>query len=186
MIEHVVDYLVTELNDYFNLRLQIADRVVAGPLFNLDGAVNTPTKDKVAVILVNLEEDRTYRSVETLEKRPDGASEKIRPPVKANLYLLFVANLNDYDEAMKSLALVVSFFQHRPAADYPAVSGLTELEGRMTFELHSMTFEQINHLWGAMGGKYMPSVLYKVGIVDLRDRQIEAEVPPVEDLVIAT
>jgi hypothetical protein len=25
-----------------------------------------------------------------------------------------------------------------------------------------MNFEQLNHLWGILGGKYLPSVLYKI------------------------
>jgi hypothetical protein len=29
-------------------------------------------------------------------------------------------------------------------------------------ELHSLNFEQINHLWSVSGGKYLPSVMYKI------------------------
>ncbi len=183
MIDQALAHVVAELNGYFNVRSQIPDRAVAGSLFNLQGNVNPEVNDKVVVSLVNVEEDRTYHSVETFETRPDGVSEQVRPPVKVNLYLLFVANLGVYSEAVKAVDQVISFFQHRPAFDYASIPALAGRRGRMLFELHTMSFEQVNHLWGALGSKYMPSVMYKVGLVDIRDRQLEAEVPPVEEIV---
>lgn len=183
MIDRAVSFVVDELNEYFNVRSESPDRAAAGSLFDLDGNVESTLKNKVVVSLVNVERDRTYRSVETFEKRVDGVGERVQPPVKVNLYLLFIGNFSDYAEAMKAVSQVVGFFQHRPSVAYASVPALSELEGRMTFELCSLTFEQINHLWGALGGKYVPSVLYKVGIVDLRDRQLEAEVAPVTEIV---
>ena len=47
-----------------------------------------------------------------------------------------------------------------------------------------MTFEQQNHLWGALGAKYMPSVMYRLALVAVRDEQIEAEVLPVQEILI--
>lgn len=184
MIDQAVAHVVSELNGYFHVRSQQPDRALAGNLFDLDGTINNNTADKVVVLLVNVEEDHTYRSVDVFEKRSDGTSERVQPPVKVNLYVLFVANFSTYGEAMKALSQVVSFFQHRRYFDFASIPGLTDQEGRMTFELHSMTFEQINHLWGALGSKYMPSVLYKIGLLDVRDRQLEAEVAPVRDILV--
>jgi hypothetical protein len=41
----------------------------------------------------------------------------------------------------------------------------------------SMNFEQVNHLWATLGGKYLPSVLYKVRMVAIEDDtpQMEAD-----------
>jgi len=149
----------------------------------LDGNLDPQKKNKVLVSLVNVAEERTYRSVETFEKRPDGTGEQVKPPLKVSLFMLFIANFADYEEAMKALGQVMGFFQNRPSFPFVSIPGLAGLSGRMTFELHSMTFEQINHLWGAIGSKYMPSVLYKAGLVDVRDRQVEAERAPVTEIV---
>jgi hypothetical protein len=185
MIGQVLSHVISELNDYLLVRSQVEERAVACSLFDLDGNVNQKARDKVVVSLVNVTEDRTYRSVETLEKRSDGTAEQVKPPVKVNLYLLLIANMNDYQEALKALDQVMSFFQHRPSFAYASMPGLDEPDGRLVFELSSMSMEQVNHLWGALGGKYMPSVVYKAGIVNLRDRQPEAEIPPVEEIATA-
>ncbi len=184
MIDHVLSHVVSELNDYFNVRVQVSDRALAASLFDHKGDVNNDATDKVVVSIVNVEEDRTYHSVEAFEKRADGTAERVLPPVRVNLYLLFIANMKDYDEAAKALGHVMSFFQHRPSFDYASISALADHEGRFSAELRSMTFEQINHLWGVLGGKYMPSVLYKLGLLDVRDRQVEAEVPPLHQIEV--
>jgi hypothetical protein len=179
MIDHVLSHVVSELNDYFNARVQVPDRVLATSLFHLNGEVNNDATDKVVVSIINVREDGSYPSVRTFEKRSDGTAEQVLPPVRVNLYLLFVANMKVYKEAARALGHVMSFFQHRPSFDYASISALADHEGRFSAELESMTFEQLNHLWGVLGGKYVPSVLYKLGLLDVRDRQVRAEVAPV-------
>lgn len=103
MIDRVVSHLVGELNDYFNVRSQSPDRAEAASLFDLQGSLDPSKINKVVVSLVNVQQDRTYRSVETFETRSDGTSEQVQPPVMIHLYLLFIANFSDYDEAMSTL-----------------------------------------------------------------------------------
>jgi hypothetical protein len=186
LIHPALQHIVLELNTYFKLISPSSggDRIVFGTLFDLDGQVNTATKGKVVVSVVNVEEEGIYRSVDLYRKRNDGTSELVKPEIRINLYVLFVANLGDYEEILKAISHIISFFQLRPSFDYSNIPSLADREGRISVELFSMTFEQQNHLWGALGGKYMPSVMYKIGIVGIRDEQIEAEVPPVEERLI--
>jgi hypothetical protein len=182
VINVLIAHVVTELNAYVKLRSGVADRVVAGTLMTVEAKANPQLNDKVAAVVVNVEEDRVYKSVETITKKPDGTGQVGRPEIRLKLYLLFAANLNVYNEALKALGYVVTFFQHRDIFEYASIAALSGVTGRMVFELHSLTFEQQNHLWGAMGAKYLPSVLYKVGVVTIREDLAEAEVPPVSDL----
>ncbi len=189
MIDLVLKHVVGELNDYFYAIFPplapastVRERAIAASLFDLDGKVNTKAKDKVVAQMVNVQEDRVYHSVEVFRRRDDDTSELVRPVIKVNIFVLFVAHISDYTEATKMLSWVIAFFQHRNTFDYKAIPGLTDREGHFTFELHSLTFEQQNHLWGALGAKYMPSAVFKLGIVDISDPQVRAEIPPVRDI----
>jgi hypothetical protein len=186
MIHQAIQYVISELNAYLNLRSPslAPDRVILGSLFDTSGNLNAGAREKVVVSVVNVQQDPVYQSVETYQKRPDGKAELVRPEVRVNLFLLFIANITDYDESLKALEYVISFFQTRHVFNYSNIPALADQQGRMVFELHSMTFEQQNHLWGALGSKYQPSAMYKVGIVGIRDRQLEAEVRPVEQIRI--
>jgi hypothetical protein len=186
MIHQAIQHIVSELNAYLNLRSPSLDteRVMLGSLFDLSGNPNADAQEKVLISLVNVQQDPVYHTVELYEKRPDGKAELVRPEVRVNLFLLFVANLADYEEALKAVEHVISYFQAHHVFDYAVIPSLADQQGRLVFELYSMTFEQQNHLWGALGSKYQPSVMYKLGLVGIRDRQIEAEVRPVEQVLI--
>jgi len=186
VIHLVVQHVVSELNDYLNLRSPslAPDRVVLGSLYDVDGNPDASAKEKVVVSMVNLQEDRVYHSVDLYEKQPDGSTDVVQPEVRVNLFLLFIANISEYDESLKALEYVISFFQTRHVFNYASIPQLADQQGRMVFELHSMTFEQQNHLWGSLGSKYQPSIMYKAGIVNIRDRQLEAQVQPVQDILI--
>lgn len=182
MLHLLIDYLVTEINAYLSLRSPAMDRdrLVSGTLLDPDGKANPEVRDKIVLSIVNVQKDPVYHSVEIFEKRTDGKSELVKPEIKINIYILFVANLNDYGEAVKALSQIIEFFQQRNAFEYASIPSLSHRNGRVVFDLFSTTFEDQNHLWGALGAKYMPSVMYKAGIVDIRDAQIEAEIPPLE------
>jgi hypothetical protein len=183
LINSTVSHVVSELNDYLKLRTRspLVERVVAGSLFDLDGNINAATKEVVVATLVGVEQDSVYRSVDVFERNDDGTARVVNPQVNINCYLLFAANLGDYVEAIKQLSYVVAFFQHRPTFRSVDVRGE---ESRVTAELHSLSFEQQNHLWGSLGAKYLPSVLYKLGIIAIRDEEPVAEIRPVEEVLI--
>ena len=171
MIHLVMGHVLQELNDYLYALPPTPDagrttparrQVVAESLFDFDGKVKEGAKNKVVASIVNVEEDRVYHSVDVFQRRDDGTSELVKPEVRVNLHILFVANYASYEEAMKMLSRVIAFFQHRSSFAYKAIDGLADRDGHFIFELFTLSFEQQNHLWGALGAKYMPSVMFKL------------------------
>jgi len=53
---------------------------------------------------------------------------------------------------------------------------------KFTLELYTLTFEQINHLWGSLGGRQVPFAMYKLRLVAITDRSIVREVPLIEEI----
>ena len=53
---------------------------------------------------------------------------------------------------------------------------------KFTLELYTLTFEQINHLWGSLGGRQMPFAMYKLRLVAITERAIVREVPVIEEI----
>jgi len=45
-----------------------------------------------------------------------------------------------------------------------------------------LTIEQINHLWGSLGGRQLPFAMYKLRLVAITDQAIVREVPPIEEI----
>ncbi|MEM8527468.1 MAG: DUF4255 domain-containing protein [Bacteroidota bacterium] len=135
-------------------------------------------KNGVVISLVNIEEERTLKNKLSYARSPiTGNLEYFNPPVNLNLYLLFTG-LNkegQYEIGLELLSLVLRFFQGRTiftlnnSVNTSPTEELSSL--RLLFSLYTMTFEQLNHLWGSLGGKQLPHVLYRVWLVEERDQR---------------
>jgi hypothetical protein len=138
--------------------------------------------------LVNIEEERNARSPNNYVKLNDKIEYR-SPKLHLNLYCLFSVNHSSYDTALQYLSLILQFFQHKnviTAKNTPADNGLT-LDPRiekLIFDMVSMNAEQVNHLWATLGGKYLPSVLYKVRMITLEEDIAEMQAEPVTGLYI--
>ena len=186
MIHLAVQYVIDELNAYLNVRSPslTPDRIVQSNLLGQDGKEVKDVSDKVVLSVVNLEEDRIFRSVDGTVRGDDGGYRRVQPDVKLYVYLLFTANLDTYNEALKAMSHIVSYFQVNNHVDYSSIPGVDEGMGRLFFEMYSLTFEQQNHLWGALGAKYRPSVMYRMGLTTIRDREPGGEVAPIREIKI--
>jgi len=151
--------------------------------------------DKIILTLVNIEEESTLKNAPFIKRDLSGPARYENPPVFLNLYLLITAcnkstDDRSYLDALERLSLVIRFFQGRNFFTVATSTGpvdLTTLDEdilnlRITAELYTLTFEQVNHLWGTLGGKQMPFVMYKLRLVELKDPKIVREVPLIEEI----
>ena len=136
---------------------------------NFDGS------DKLVISLVNIEEESAKKNARAYRKRGSEIEYK-NAPVILNLYVLFSANQDGYDIALQVLSQVVAFFQGKKSFTFseaplpPDVIDLPEDERddlKLHFDLYTLTFEQINHLWGSLGGKQRPFAMYKLRVVPI-------------------
>lgn len=190
MIQEALKFLVDELNQYFALKLGATteSRVVWGNIaraFDNEGGGNSANSimGKAVVSLVNVEEDKVSKMQENYVKTFDGVKYK-SPPVFVNLYVLFSINRADYADCLKWLSLIIQYFQHRSVFTKDSYPSLHNGIQKMIIELVSLNFEQVNHLWGTLGGKYMPSALYKIRQLTIDEELITAEGSLIRDIQI--
>lgn len=151
--------------------------------------------DKIILTLVNIEEESTLKNAPFIRKDSVGPARYENPPVFLNLYLLITAcnkstDDKSYLDALERLSLVIRFFQGRNFFTIASSSGPIDptaisedlLRLKITAELYTLTFEQINHLWGTLGGKQMPFVMYKLRLVEIKESRIAREVPLIEEI----
>ena len=186
MIDKARAFLAQEVNAYFDAKFgaNTEKHVKMGNVARLTDADASPAPPSGVVFgVVNIEEDRISKSPDNYRKVGQDKIEYRQPKVYLNLYLLFAVNISTYSEALKHLALVIQFFQHRylfTTATSPALDPKIE---KLILELHSLNFEQLNHMWGVLGGKYIPSVLYKMRVVGIEEDNIESEAKPILTIV---
>lgn len=180
MLDVTLRFLTDEINQYLALQpgLVIGDMslvmAAAARIFDTDtNNVDVQLANKAVISLVNVEEDRIGRQQEAFIKTPDGV-QYAPPPVKLNLYVLFVMNLKSHEQALRWLSCIIRFFQHQPVFTPLSHPALNPAVTQLNVDMMSLSFEQNNQLWSTLGGKYLPSVLYKIRQVTVDEGVITA------------
>ena len=181
MLRESLQFLADELNKYLVQKLgasQDDERVVLGNVAkaydNAQPALGEiPIGNKAILSLINIEEDKVAKQQENFVRTDTNVRYK-NPPVLLNVYILFSLNRNAYTDSLLWLSYIVQFFQHQNIFTPLTHPTLNTRIKKLMVDLYSLNFEQVNHLWSTLGGKYLPSVMYKI-------RQLTID----EDLVIS-
>ena len=199
MIENALILLREELTAYLTAQGDPAPVIIENiGLFETEQGAEL--QDNIIITLVNIEEESSFKNGQTFTAWPDGKARYENRPIYLNLYVLFTANFpggvppnNGYVQALRRLSLVIEFFQGKnvftPASSsIPLPPELSDLGNpdiaslKLKMEMYTLTFEQINHLWGSLGGRQIPFVMYKVRMVSITERSIRREVPLIEEI----
>jgi hypothetical protein len=142
---------------------------------------------RIVMSLVNLQEETTLKNAPHY-RQENGRTIYRNPPVNLNLFVLFsVLHSDQYETSLKRLSRVVEFFQWRKefsfAATPPELGGISR-EITLYPDLYTLTFEQLNHLWGALGGKQVPFALYRMRLLAIEAEKRRAEGEAITEILI--
>lgn len=191
MINESLNFLAMEVNKYLNLRFPFAGadtqpRLVVGNITSATDTVATATpsvKNRAVLSLVNVEEDRVAKMQENTVKTATSTLYK-NPPVLVNLYILFSVNRDAYTDCLSLLSGIILFFQHQNVFTPVTHPSLDSRIQKLMVDLHSLSFEQLNHLWSILGGKYMPSVMYKVRQLTMQEDILTGESGLIREIIL--
>lgn len=175
MLYPAIENIQRVLNDGINPSTSIANVVEI-----VNGGDEQNDTD-IIISLVNIEEVRLARDQQYVVK-VDGVLLPKNPPVHLDLSLLFTAYGAGYENNIRNLQEVIAFFQKQPAFKATEFAELAA-DGieRLTMEMVTLGLEQLQQLWSMLGGKYQPSVLYKMRMLTIDSVQ-ENPVSPITQI----
>lgn len=153
-----------------------------------NGQGNGQSRNRVLVSLVNIQEERALMNGPTYVR--DDAALRVRyenPPTFLNLALLVSAPHTNYDDALRALSRSLLFFQAHGVFTQEnvapesmttgaPVNDLDRLEEfRMVVTLWSPSMEEVNDMWGMLGGRQSPFALYSIRVLELRSGATQRE-----------
>jgi hypothetical protein len=134
---------------------------------------------KVVMTLLNIEEETTMKNVPAY-KVVDNSTEYKNPPVNLNLFVLISANCDSYDTSLRSISKVIEFFQGKKIftsgntvynRSNPSIEPISYF--KFIVDLYTPGFEILNHIWGTLGGRQLPSALFKIQLIQIeRDTKL--------------
>ena len=181
MIHTTLEIIKEELSNYFqdsgsvfsdpNLTVLELGNIAMIDAFNEDH--KEEIEDKIVISLVNINQDKVLRNGPTYTRVTDDNGKPSilhhNPTVYLNLYVLFSAHQSNYLDALKQLSTVIEFFQRKFVFTGEDNSKLEDGKiEKLIFDMYTMGFDQLNQLWGVLGGKYIPSIMYKVRVVPIQ------------------
>lgn len=171
MIRRALESVLSELKEHFKIiRGSEEDWVVEGNMATFESGEggNGKLSNKIVCSLVNIEEEKVLKNGLTYTTRKD-VTQLHNPIIYLNLFLLFTSTRSDdYLGGLGDLSTVLTFFQGKQVFNHENNQGLPPEIEKVIFDIHTLNFEYLNHLWGILGGKYYPSVLYKVRLVPIQ------------------
>ncbi len=177
MIFEILHILKEELNHFLN-PIGSVKPIELENVAILDSADNadreTDLVNKVAMTLINIQEESTLKNFPN-HKIEAGELKYKNPKVYLNLHILFSANRTTYKDSLQLLSRIIAFFQGKRVftqADTMAFKSdpsedIDVSDFRFIVELHTPSFEELNYIWGTLGGRQLPSAMYKVCVLEL-------------------
>lgn len=182
MIYETLQILKEQLETYYE-EVGLTKNIVLDNVALWDSASEDADRvqGKVVMTLLNLEEEWTMKN-SPAARVVDLQTEYKNPPVNINLFLMVAANCTSYDTSLSSISRTIEFFQgkkiftsantvyNRNNASFALLDSF-----KFIVELYTPGFETLNNIWGTLGGRQLPSVLYKIQIVQLQHEKTLAK-----------
>lgn len=176
MIDAALSLLASQLNQHLRSSFDLTeDLVVLSNLHEQNGALVPLVANKVVLFLAGIErETAAHRSsdgggINAYAAMPGPA------PVYLNLMLMCAANFSgsNYPEALKCLSCTIRFFQGRPVFDHANAPDMDADLDRLVLSIENLSSSEMHSLWGIHSGRYLPSVLYRVRMVNMDARNVQ-------------
>lgn len=109
-------------------------------------------------------------------------------PLSLNLHLLISASFSDnnYDESLKYLSTTMEYFQANSLFQQSAFPDLDQRISQLSIEIESLSLQEQSHLYGLLGVKYLPSVLYKIRMITIDSNKIIKDAPIINKVMVET
>jgi hypothetical protein len=199
MIRTALEFIKKELDAYIVERENDLANYTIGNVVDLksivlpNGNINLDNNKHVSIMLTGIEEERREGKRPYIIPAENNRLLRLNPPIELDLFVLFVAHSSDYETALRDLSDLVSFFQANAVFDeqrYPSLNASVsepvnkpwQLIERLSFRLSNLSFEQQNNLWAMLGGKYIPSALYKMNMLTVFETKSKERAVPITEV----
>jgi hypothetical protein len=182
MIDSVLTFLREELASFILARTNSTNVEVKLTKLVDESGKYAFGEEVIALSVINIEEERIFKSQLPEYSFVNGQHVRLEPELKFNVHLMVAANFNVYVQAWKAISLVLAYFQSHSTFSPSENAALNPNIERLTVELESLSFEQLNQVWAYIGGKHLPSVVYKLRMVVIQDEAVSGIQLPITNI----
>lgn len=172
MIFEVLQIITEEVNHFFDLEIEEKPVSLENIAF-IESEDEEAGSNNIVLSLLHTEEEVTMKNISNHEIDGNKVIYK-NNKIHLNLYIMFSANRNSYTGSLKSISTILEFFQSKRIFTQSNTNFDRDLDGmdavgnfKFTVDLFTPSFEEMNFIWGTLGGKQYPSIIYKVSVLEI-------------------
>ncbi|CAG8999774.1 MAG: hypothetical protein CENE_01753 [Candidatus Celerinatantimonas neptuna] len=168
MLYPCLDYLSYRMNQSIkNTFSTIEDAVLVSPPVDLDGTPTPNIQNKILLFISQLERDPYPQQIPTYPGHPQKRIALTNKPLYVSLSVVMAASFSsaNYTDGLKLLSHLMAFFHRNPLFNRHNSPDLPEIIEQIAMEMENIPMEQLSHMWGMVGSRYLPSVVYKTRAV---------------------
>lgn len=178
MIDRAVGFVAQRLNAHLKGRFGVADDIVAtSALSDAEGKTPAAVRNRLAVFVTGITHDTMSRGLPGRLPVVAGRMAVNPAPVHLTVHLMLASSFDaeNYLESLKILSHAVQFFQVHPVFDRLSAPEMDRSIEQLSFEIENLDTDGRSQLWGILGGRYLPSVLYRMRTVTIDAGALVAE-----------
>lgn len=188
MIDRAMGFVVEALNGFLEDR-HISDEAIAelSSLTTMTGESPKDITNKIVLTVLNIEREAAAISTSPMPLRQAGEGGFVRAPqdLALNIYAMVSASFDDrYRDGLRVLSGALGFFQSNPIITPSTHPNLPKGIRQLAFQMVNLDLQTLGHVWGVLGGRYMPSAVYKMRLVTIDDAWLAELVPEVAGIAV--
>lgn len=184
MINATMSLITAQLNQHLRRRFQVhEDLAILSNLLESNGSVVPQVVNKLVIFLVSVEQDTRAHRAAGVGLHNQGRV-RTQDPVYLNIFAMCAANFsgNNYPEALKFLSGSIQFLHERSVFDHQNTPDLDPSLDKLVLSIENLDRTEMQSIWGLHGGRYLPSVLFRVGMVSIDGQQVQRRERPVSQI----
>ncbi len=179
MIHHAMTAIVEDVNASFRARRgDSVDTVILSSLSGGQDASSPASENKVFLFLTRIYEEHNV-STSSMRKTPNGAFQHVGEPAFLNLHIVLAAVFKHYPTGLQVLSDVIGYLNGKLVFTRENTPSMAPGLERFILKMVTLDYSQQSLLWGTLGAKYYPSVMYSMRLLTVGDPQIKSTLPAI-------
>lgn len=164
MIDQALTLIATRLNGHLAAQFSVPEDLVAiAPLTDPEGKPAALARNRLVMFVSNIAHDPMPR--QGAKHAPSAAGQVARAaPIHLDIYFMLAAafDADTYGEGLKLLSAGVRYFQAHPLMTRQNTPEMPRGLAQLALEISNLRSDELGQIWGNLGGRYVPSVHYKM------------------------
>ena len=158
-----------QLNQFLqNASRRQEDWVIMGSPVELDGSSNNAALNSIMMVVVNIGREAGQ-----------GGSPAVQLDLTVDLGFMSNFASQNYKDGLVALSLVIACFQQQPLLTQSSHPDLDGELSKVSLEMLNQSPADLNHIFGTMGCKYLPSVFCRLRVLPYRSVPLQPRALPV-------